>query len=212
MLFIRLPLIAAVALLAGCSSLIVSSTPPPVYYQLDYAPAAPNCGKAFQQGVRVRQFTASSPFDRPAMVVTKPQGQVLYSQAYQWVASPGTLVAESLLRDLSQGTLFPQAVSGADTTAVPLELTGHIFAFAWERTGSASRPLLEAEVSLAGGEPPGRVLFRKNYHMEGRSLKSDDAQAFARGMSALMRDFSETLQKDLCKSLGKGQGNGEMVR
>jgi uncharacterized lipoprotein YmbA len=212
MFFSRLLLIAAAALLAGCSSLIVSQTPPPVYYQLDYSAPEVRCGRQFQEGVRVRQFTVSSPFDRTAMVVTKPEGQVLYSEAYQWVAPPGTLVAESLLRDLNQGNLFPQAVSGASTTAVPLELTGHVFTFALVRTGSESRPVLEVEVSLAGGGPPGKVLFRKSYHLQGNSLKSDDAEAFAGGMSTLMQDFSETLQKDLCKSLGKTREGGKVVR
>jgi ABC-type uncharacterized transport system auxiliary subunit len=203
MYFPRLFLLAAVVFLPGCSSLIVSSTPPPVYYQLDYAPPEAKCAMSFKEGVRVRQFTASSPFDRTAMVVTKPKGEVLYSEAFQWVAPPGRLIAESLLRDLNQGNLFPQAVSGADTTNVPLELTGHVFAFAWERTGSAAFPVIEVEVSLTGGQSPGRVVFRKNYRLQGKALGSDDAEAFAGGMSSLMRDFSERLQQDLCNSLGK---------
>jgi ABC-type uncharacterized transport system auxiliary subunit len=204
--------ILAAILLPGCSSLIVSSTPPPVYYQLDYAPPEVSCGMSFREGVRVRQFTASSPFDRAAMVVTKPKGEVLYSNAFQWVSPPGTLVAESLLRDLNQGDLFPQAVSGADTTVVPLELTGHVFAFAWQRTGSAAYPVLKAEVSLTGGQPTGRVVFRKNYRLQGKALGSDDAEAFAGGMSALVRDFSERLQQDLCNSLGEIRGDGQAVR
>lgn len=129
--------------LTGCVSFHLPSAAPPVYYQLDYQPAVVPCPQAFKEGVRVWKFSTSSPYGRTEMVVLKPQGQVQFSSAFQWVASPAILVAESLLRDLTQSRLFPRSLGANDPTNASLELSGHIFVFAWERSGATSRAALQ---------------------------------------------------------------------
>ena len=119
---------------AGCASLIFPSSTPPVYYQLDYQPTLGKCPQAFKKGLRVWTFTSSDPYSRTGMVVLKPGGEVSFSSAFQWVASPGTLLSESLQRDLTLSSLFPRVVGANDPTGAPLELSGHVFVFACERT------------------------------------------------------------------------------
>jgi ABC-type uncharacterized transport system auxiliary subunit len=187
--------------LAGCVSFHLPSAAPPVYYQLDYPPAPVHCSRPFQKGVRVWKFATSSPYGRTEMVVLKPEGQVLFSSAFQWVASPGTLVAESLLRDLSLSRLFPQVVSANDPANVPLELSGHIFTFAWERSGMTSWATLQLEVSLIDTEAPRRVIFRREYDLRSQPFVADTSAAFARAMSDLMQEFSQKFQRDLCTTL-----------
>lgn len=190
-------------LLSGCSSMIVSSTPPPVYYQLDYQPVPINCGHSFKDSLRIWDFATSKPFDQPDMVVVKSSGQVLYSSSFQWAANPGTMIAQSLLRDLNRGSLFPQVVSGDSPTPTPLELTGHVFDCSWQRDGATSRAVLQVTVSLIHAQTPRKVLFRHTYNLHSSAFKQDDSAAFAKAMSQLVSDFSTQLRKDLCANLSK---------
>jgi ABC-type uncharacterized transport system auxiliary subunit len=189
----------------GCSSLLVSSSTPPVYYQLEYAPAEVTCPRQFHEGVRVWDFTTSSPFNRPQMVVIEKGGKVLYSSSYQWVANPGAMTAQCLLRDLNRGALFAQAVSPDSPLTVPLELTGHIFVFAWDKNGSEVKAQLQVQVTLVRSANPGKILFRQNYSLKSEPFKKNTAADFAQAMSRLAEDFSKRLQRDLCESLA-GQG------
>lgn len=193
-------LFTATLLLAGCSSLLVSSTPAPVYYQLDDRAPSATCSGQFSKGVRIQPFSASSPFDQPAMVVEQSKNRVLFSNTYQWVANPGALITQKLRRDLSLTPLFPQVASADNPTMVPLDLTGHVFTFAWVKENSQARAQLEVEISLIDTETH-HVLLRKNYRLEGNTYSSVDSDTFARAMSALVKRFSDELQRDLCNSI-----------
>jgi ABC-type uncharacterized transport system auxiliary subunit len=186
---------------AGCGGKLLPKAKPPVYYQLDYQSPQLHCRQAFQKGLRVWRFTDSSTYQRTEMVVIKPQGKVAFSSAFQWVARPGSLVADNLLRDLTVSRLFPRVISGDDPVTVPLELTGHVFVFAWERHGAASRAALQVEVSLIDTDKPRHVVFRQQYDLRSQPLGEDSSSAFARGMSELMRQFSERFQQDLCRTI-----------
>jgi ABC-type uncharacterized transport system auxiliary subunit len=185
---------------AGCGGKLFPKEKPPVYYQLDYQPPPVHCQHAFQKGVRVWGFADASTYQRTEMVVIQPQGHVAFSRAFHWVARPGTLVADNLLRDLAMSRLFPQVVSGSDPVTVPLELSGRVFVFAWERRGAVSQAALQVEVSLIDTDKPRHVVFRREYDLKSQPLGEDSSSAFARGMSELMRQFSEKFQQDLCKA------------
>ena len=191
--------------LTGCISFHLPKAAAPIYYQLDYRPTTPHCRQAFKKALRVWSFTSSSPYKGTQMVVQKPQGQVSYSSAFQWVAAPGILVSQSLLRDLNRSRLFPQVLSANNAGQAPLELSGHVFLFAWERTGAASRAALQVEVSLVDTAKPKRVIFRKEYDLRSQPFVEDSSSAFARAMSMLMAQFSEKFQQDLCHSLSTPQ-------
>jgi ABC-type uncharacterized transport system auxiliary subunit len=187
---------------AGCGGKLFPKSKPPVYYQLDYQAAPAHCQHAFQKGLRVWRFADSSTYQRTEMVVLQPQGNVTFSSAFQWVARPGVMVADNLQRDLTVSRLFPQVVSGTDPVTVPLELTGRVFVFAWERGGGVSRAALQVEVSLIDTDKPRHVVFRQQYDLRSQPLGEDSSSAFARGMSALMKQFSERFQQDLCRTIG----------
>jgi len=188
-------------LLAGCVSFHLPTSAPPVYYQLDYESPRVPCPGACNEGLRVWKFTSSSPYGRTDMIVVKPDGQIQSSSNFQWIASPGTMVAEKLLRDLTQNRMFPLVVSANDPTTVPLELTGHIFLFALERYGAISRAALQVEVSLIDNRKPRRVILHRQYNFRSSPFSSQNSAAFARAMSDLMREFSEKFQRDLCSTL-----------
>ncbi len=197
-------LIAALAgfLLQGCSSLLVKSTPAPVYFQLDYQPVTVDCPRSFNQAVRIAQFGVSSPYDRRSMMVIKGQ-RASYSSEYEWVASPGKLVADSLLRDMSLGMLFTQAAGPNSPAPTPLELTGHIFTFAWEQGGTGYQARLHAELSLIDTSSERNVILRKNYRLTSGTSGSNTPDNFAKAMASVMAQFSKQLQEDLCEVRNK---------
>ena len=182
----------------GCSSLLLPKSPPPVYYRLEYKSVGVKCGKSFTGGLRVWDFITSSPFDQSDMVVIDHGQQVSFSGSFQWITPPGTMVAESLLRDLNETSLFPQVVSGDSPIDVPLALTGHVFTFAWMRQGSTARAVLQVEVSLSSTGPTSRLIFRHTYELRSAPFTEDTAAAFARAMSGIVNQFSQQLRRDLC--------------
>jgi ABC-type uncharacterized transport system auxiliary subunit len=201
-IFLGLTLIA----LTGCSSLLLPTSPPPGYYRLEYQTVGVECAKSFTGGLRVWDFTTSSPFDQRDMVVIDHEQKVSFSGSYEWIAPPGTMLAESLLRDLDEGSLFPQVVSGDSPIDVPLALTGHVFTFAWVRQGSTARAVLQVEVSLSSTGATNRLIFHRNYELTSEPFTEDTAAAFAGAMSGIVSQFSQQLQGDLC-FLGEGSGS-----
>jgi ABC-type uncharacterized transport system auxiliary subunit len=185
-------------LLMGCVSFHIPTSAPPVYYQLDYEPPRVHCSGAFNQGLRVWRFTSSSPYGRSDMIVLEPNGQTQFSSSFQWVATPGTLVADSLMRDLSRSRLFPQVVSANDPATVPLELSGHVFVFALERHGKICRAALQVEMSLVDLGKPRRVILRREYDLRSPPFIENTSAVFAQAMGSLMRECSEKFQRDLC--------------
>jgi len=199
----RIPIFFLLLMLAGCSSMLTTRLPPPHYYQLDYSPVAVGCSRGFSGGVRVLDFTTATPFGRPEMVVTGPDGDVRFSDDFQWVDTPGRMLAEALERDLSAGTEFPLVFGANAPVSVPLELTGRVFRFAWERQGKDYRAVLKVEVSLLETGPPLRVLFHRVYELKGPLKAGNDSSLFAASMSALVDRFSRQLRRDLCAASGR---------
>jgi ABC-type uncharacterized transport system auxiliary subunit len=195
-------LVVAGMLVTSCSSILLSKSVPPDFYQLEYDPVAVSCPHAFDEGARVWTFTGSSPFDQTDMVVVKPSDRVVYSSSYQWVASPGTMIADSLFRDLSLGNLFPQVVSADSPTMVPLELTGHVFNFAWEQKESEAGAVLRVKLSLTRTGASPEVIYRKDYELRSRPFLEQDPAVFAKAMSSLVRQLSQEIQQDLCTRPG----------
>ncbi len=198
--------IPAIALaITGCSSMLFKKTQAPVYYQLTYSAKPVGCSASFHKGLRIWNFSGVNPYDQSQMVVEESDGKTLYSSEFQWVAQPGKLVAQGLLRDMSSSGVFPQ-VAGEDTPGTyELNLTGRVFQFALKRSDKSARAVLQVAVSLSEKGTSPRVLLRKTYTLKGASLTNDDSAAFADAMSELMAEFSDRLREDLCvraKELG----------
>ncbi len=198
----RLPLtlLAAALLVTGCSSILTSKAPAPVYYQIDYKGAATDCPHGFGKGVQVWDFSAASPFDRPEMVALQPGGEVQYSEAYQWVTTPGSMLAQHLATDLGAGRLFSLVVTSDSRLNPQLKLTGRVHRFAWKQEGKVSRAVLEVETSLLDTGKQRRVLFHDTYALQSTAFEGDDSALFARVMGDLVKRFSQQFQHDLCQA------------
>ncbi len=189
------------ALAAACAPISLPRKPAPVYYELRYDPPPASCGRTVGQTLRIWDFAEASPFDQPAMVVTDGEA-VAPSSGFQWVARPGILVAQSLIRDLGQGRMFSLVEGPRSPVDAPLELTGRIFQFAWKKENSSARAVLAIEVTLVRARPESQVRFRHTYQLTSPpSASTADSAAFARAMSALVAEFSARLRSDLCQAL-----------
>jgi ABC-type uncharacterized transport system auxiliary subunit len=199
-----LVLILAFLSLGGCSSLIFPSSSPPVYYQLNTGPSTVHCPNAFHKSIRLWKFGAASPYDRREMIVVQDGREVSISSAFQWVAPPAAMLGDMLYRDLSMGGIFPQVVTANDPVDVPLDMTGRILVFAWEREGETSRAVLEFEVSVTGMDGGSGALFHKSYSLKSEPVKGEgSSEEFAQAMSRLAEEGSERLRRDLCQFVGK---------
>jgi ABC-type uncharacterized transport system auxiliary subunit len=191
--------LASLLAVPACSSILVKSTPPPVYYRLDHEPRAVKCPVSAPGTLRIWPFSASAPFDEAGMVVVEGRREVRFSGVHYWVAPPGTMLAQSLIRDFDAGSLFPQAVGAEGPAEAPFELTGRVFDFSWDRSGTTARARLHVEVSLVDDRGRGsRVVFHREYEMESEPTTADDAATFADAMSALVERMSTRLREDLC--------------
>lgn len=199
------PILTAI-LATGCGSLLTTKVPAPVYYQPEYQTATVACKASFHQGVRVWEFSAASPYNHQEMVVLLPEGKVQFSSSYQWVATPGTMVAQQLAQDLSAGDLFPMVVTGDNPLQVPLSLTGRVDLYAWKREGGQSRAVLKVEMSLVDTGAEREVLFHRIYELRSKPFARDDSALFAQAMGELMGRLSERFRTDLCRKAAEIEG------
>jgi ABC-type uncharacterized transport system auxiliary subunit len=201
--------------LTGCSSLIFPSSSPPVYYLLHYKPAALQCTHPFSKGVRIWEFGTASPYDHREMVVVSNGREISFSRDFQWAAPPGKMISDIMFRDLSGSALFPRVLTANDPGQVPLDMTGRILVFAWERDGETSRAVLDLEVSVTEWGAVNGIVFHKNYSLESAPVSGEgSSEDFERAMSTLVAEASGRIRQDLClfaaKSAGQKRGDASV--
>lgn len=183
--------------LTGCAGAF-SPKHPPEYFQLEYAYAPVDCALKRGEGLRVWPFSAAAPYDRDQMMVVDPSRGVHFSSRYRWVASPGNMSSDMLLRDLARGEVFAAAVPAGDPYAASTQMSGNIFRFGLEKTDSSYRADLEVEITVWSEKPKREILFKKRYSFLGDPVAEGSPQRFAEAMSGLVGKLSLQLREDLC--------------
>ncbi len=199
----RIETIAGVIFMVGtlgaCGTLFEKPAPS-AFYQLAFSPQSVACASSLPASVRVSSLDAVPPYDQESMVVLANGGRVRYSSQYLWVAQPGKMVADWLVRDLSRTQVFPSVMVSGETVADRYDLGGRLFAFAWQSEHDRWQAVLDAEITLVAN-PPGQsrqILLRKAYRMVSEPVAEHGPEAFVQGMSKVMGQFSAALQRDLC--------------
>jgi ABC-type uncharacterized transport system auxiliary subunit len=139
------------------------------------------------------------------MVVLSDAARVRYSSQYSWVAQPGKVVADWLLRDISQSQLFASVMTSGETFANSYDLGGRLFAFSWQRRGDRWEAVLDAEITLVENRSgqPRQIVLRKPYRLVSEPVPEHAPEAFARTMSSIVGELSTQLQNDLCVLAGQ---------
>lgn len=185
--------------LTACLSQLTSSTPPS-YYQLDYTAEPSDCPARFEDGLRIWAFGADTVYDREEMAITDPSLRVEYSRQNRWVAAPGQMLADLLVRDLAAGQMFASVVFAGDVYDASKNLSGRIFEFAWKRDGSKMRAVLDVEATFWEEKPKRRVIFRSHYHIEGDPSSESSPARFATEMSGVVKRFTAQVRRDICSA------------
>ncbi len=185
---------------AGCAS-ILPKAPAKAYFDVQYGTERVACSRSDPSPVEVWSFTAAAPYDRTDMVVVDGR-EVSFAGDHQWVDRPGVLVAQALMRDLGGDRLVPLVVSPRDPAGAPLELTGTLYRFGWEKEGRSARATLEADVVLRSTGGGARILLQRRYDVDSApEAATDDASAFARAMSGVVARLSVLVRRDLCTAI-----------
>jgi ABC-type uncharacterized transport system auxiliary subunit len=183
--------------MSGCLGSLFPESPAPDYYQIDYPYQPSSCAKPFSGTVRIWPFGATAPFDREQMMTTSPSLQVRFSSHYKWVNPAGNMVADNLMRDLSLQKVFEDVVPAGNPMPAAYGISGQIYRFALEESGSSPHALLDLEISL-WQEKPRTVLFRKHFHYQSPPLASTGPSEFSTAMAGLVSQLSTDLRNDLC--------------
>lgn len=194
------PALCAVSMLwtiYGCMGAF-SRAVPPDYFQLDYTLQPSPCSKPFSGAVRIWSFTASAPYDREQMVVVTASRNVRFSSDHRWVAPPGNMLADKLMRDLSLSRVFEDAVPVGNPVFAACEMAGHIYRFALEENGSPPHAVLNLDVTLWQEKPVRTVLLKKNFHYESAPLSNPDPSEFAKAMAEIVSRLSVDLRNEIC--------------
>jgi hypothetical protein len=183
----------------GCVGVLSSSTPP-VYFELSYENAATVCAGPRQGTLRIWPFSASAPYDREEMIILEPSRRVRFSPHFRWITSPGGMIADKLTRDLSgTGPFAPVTPAAGNPSTSGAQLSGHVHQFAWEDLGNGNQQaLLDVQISLWREAPEHDVPLQKRYRLESERIASGSPEQFAEVMSRLVADLSARLQEDLC--------------
>jgi ABC-type uncharacterized transport system auxiliary subunit len=190
-------------LCGGCGA-VISRPAPSALYQLHYFPQPDACHHRFPGDVRIWPLQAAAPYDQESMVVLSDTAQVQFSAQHRWIAQPGQLLANWLLRDFSGDNSFTSVFAAGEPFSTTFDLGGHLFGFGWKRQQHTSQAILDLEMTLVENQQ-GRarsILFRKHYQLVSQPSHDNGPEGFARAMSELLRDFSAELRRDLCTALG----------
>lgn len=185
-------------LCTACLGALSTSTPP-VYYELSYEKAPKPCGPGRHATLRVWPFSASAPYDRDEMIILEPSHKVRFSPHFRWITIPGVMIADKLTRDLAGDGLFAQVVAAGGTLSPDAQLSGHVHQFAWEDRGEGGQQaLLDVQISVWTEKPEHDVLLQKHYRLASDRFSSGSSEQFADAMSRLVAQLSAQLQEDLC--------------
>ncbi len=192
-----LPAVFLLFSIYGCVGAF-SRAQPPDYFQLDYSPRPATCSKPFSGAVRIWALTASAPYDREQMVVVTPSDMVRFSSNHRWVAPPGNMLADKIMRDMSLSRIFEDAVPVGSPVSATFEMAGHIYRFALEENGSPPHAVLDLDVTFWQEIPVRTILLKKNFHYESPPLSGHDPSEFSKAMAEIVSRLSADLRNEIC--------------
>ncbi len=183
--------------LAGCGA-ARTKAPDVRYYTLEYeAPAV--SGETSQAVVTLSRFGVAPEFNTGKLVYRDLSfGRQEYAY-HQWRATPQTLVADYLRRDMQQSGLFLAVNRAGSSLPATHQLEGMIEEW-MEVDGEdhwlASAGLTITLLDLRAGSVPQQVLFQRTYRDSEPAAKKNPGSV-VEAMSRVMRRLSERIIADV---------------
>ena len=202
----RLIALCALALIvAGCGA--ARTTPPDTrYYTLEYdAPEV--SGQPTKAVVALNRFGVAPEFNTTKLIYRDLSfGRQEYAY-HQWRATPQSLVADFLRRDMQASGLF--LAVGGPSSSLPATHRMEGIVEEWMEVDGEDRWLASASLTvtlldLRADTMPGLVLFQRTYRESEPSAKKNPGSV-VEAMSRVMRKLSGRIIADVRESVDSGQ-------
>ena len=194
-------LVGVALLLFGCSA--IEQQPPPRQYFPEYSASIPRSLSAVDATIRVEPFCAARTYDTTDMIYRpKPFQRDAYVYS-RWSARPGSMIADSIVRDLVASGLFKAVFTSCDVERADYILRGNVEEFLETYGDEGSAAILTVFATLENAEiknSAGAVVFQKKYSLRA-PVRGKNAEGFASGMGAAMEQFSNLLIADIVKAV-----------
>jgi ABC-type uncharacterized transport system auxiliary subunit len=204
-------LVVIAVALPGCFTL-TQPAPQLRDYRIDYPPPEIDA-KPLAVTLRVPPFGVAAVYDRQAIVYrdsTYATGSYLYDR---WVASPGSMIADLVARDLARSGLYRAVQQGPSILPSDYQLTAQIEEIEERYAGGGCTAHLRLRMLLlrtraTEGDP---VVLRVAY-AEDEPCTCNDAAALAAAMSRATERISAQMQRDVHDAIGRDQAAAAPAR
>ena len=200
---LRIMIFLALSLSLGACGMPSREIPRFYYYTVDYGHNAVEVKGCAKATVKVKTVRSPSPYDTTRMVYRTNPYQFEPSIYHLWVARPGDMLADLLVRYLTQSGSFSHVYGPYDTQNSDYEL--ELFLEEFDCRTYGSRPLAVIKMTAildqsAGGMSGEATVMKKTYSSE-LSCSSTNAKDVAFAMSAGIKDIFSRLIQDVCKAI-----------
>ena len=190
------------ALAAGC--LPSNRVPMKIYYYtLAYQPLQVEL-KPTNAAILVEHLSEAPGCNTDSMVYEPASNQLSEYAYHRWRATPGSLVASFILRDIRRSGLFRAAVDQMDLrTPASYRLTGSVDEFFEQRGANGCSSVAVVTVSLLKEnelDAVKRLLFQKTYR-EAIACEAQGHLAVAKAMSVAVSEISRRLIVDINQAI-----------
>jgi ABC-type uncharacterized transport system auxiliary subunit len=186
-----LPLLLAV----NCVRVNVGSdSPTTIIHKLDYD--VPLSGeKAYQNAVRVIDFSATTEYDRQSLVLVLANGTVQRTGFHQWAAKPALALADLLHRDLLAEGAFPVVHRRGAVEGGELVVEGFLREFGARETEGMWLAVLDVDLLMhhvASPEEDKQMTYRLT-----EALPRKGYIILAQTLSELVEEWSQAVRSDI---------------
>ncbi len=171
-------------------------------YLLEYPPPVVEGLVQKEETIKVYRFSVAQAFNMSSMIYREGPFEFQTDPYNSWMANPGQMVSDYLVRDLRKGGLFRAVFSYNDIEDTRYTLGGVIEEFVGLGDKEGAKAGLAANVTFldtAQKQLPQCVIFQRQYQFVEPLTKKDPA-GFAEAMSRAMERFSRQLITDLDKA------------
>jgi ABC-type uncharacterized transport system auxiliary subunit len=199
-------LLVVLAVIAGCVHLRIPA-PEVRNYRLDYPPPTIT-GARLPVVLRIAPLGVAAIYDRQPIVYREDQYSTGTYFSSRWSATPGSMIADLLARDIADSKLYRAVEQGPSVLPSDYMVTGEIEEIE-ERTvttGCAAHLRLRITVVPARRSAAGPVLMNSTYS-EDEPSPCDEPRALAEAMSRVLARVSAQMQHDVYEAVAADVGS-----
>jgi hypothetical protein len=178
------------------------------YHSIDYPKPQKVVDSPIPETLMVYHFLVGGSVDLYHFVIGRANGKGPTS-LQRWEENPSDMISELIQRDLEASGLFGKTVDQWSTARYRYALEGKLVRLEGVVSHGKAEAVLEAEASLLDFKAPlgsRRKIMSKTYTISVPSVDTNPT-SIGRAMNLAVRRLSESIQRDIRKSLEKTDGS-----